>query len=112
MRGGGYLLKPFPADVAIQPVLAPIRNEQIDVTGVVVVASANALTPAIGQQARFRGDVAETIVPLVVVKPIAAAFARDHEDIQQPIVVVIEQRNSASCCFNNELLRSYAAIWE
>ncbi len=112
MCGGGYILEPLAADVAIQSVLAPICHKQIDVAVVVVVAGADALTPAIGQQTRFGCDVAEMIVPVIVVEPIAASFARDDEDIQEPIVVVIEQRNSASCCFDDELLRSYAAVGE
>ena len=110
MRGGRDILKTLAAEIAIQSVLAPIRDKQVGVPVVVVIAGADALTPAVRDQTHAPCDVGEVIAPVIVVEPIAAALAGDNEDIQEAVVVIVQECYPASGGFNNELLRGRAAI--
>ena len=54
-----------PSPVAIENVMAVVGDEQVGVAVVVVVARADALSPAAGIKARLAGDVNERAVPLL-----------------------------------------------
>ena len=56
------------AVVAIEHLMAVVGDEQIDVAVVVVVAGADALSPAAAADARLRGDVGEGAVAVVAIQ--------------------------------------------
>src|ERR1043166_1528524 len=100
------------AVVAIQDAIAPVRHKEVVITVVIVVADATTLTPAGARKTRGEGYVSECPVPIVLVKAAGwfVAFARlrlearavDQEDVQPSVVVVIEKRNPAARCLQEE----------
>src|SRR5205823_6275332 len=101
------------AVVAIEDRAAVVRDEQIDVTVVVVVAGTHSLSPAAAANTRLVCDVGEGAVALVAVQMAywfsvcrggADARAVDQKNIRPPIVVVVEDRGAATRCIEDVLL--------
>ncbi len=99
--------------VVIEMVLAVVSDVEIFPAIVIVVADADALSPAARGQARFRGDIGERAIVIVVVEMIrraVAGFRRfqgctvDDEDVRPAIIVVIEDGDACSGCLDDVLL--------
>ena len=97
------VVKASVSPVSIQLVLAPIRDEQVLVSIVVVVASARALSPTAGYQPSARRDVLERAVAPVSIEMIRRLLAlwktlqrgAVHEkDVEPAIPVVVEGRHA------------------
>jgi hypothetical protein len=101
VRRCGDVVKPAVSPVSIQLVLTPIRDEQVLVSIVVVVARARALSPATGYHASARGDILERAVPLVPIEMIRRLLSETiqrgavHEkDVEPAVPVVVEGRDA------------------
>ena len=96
------------AVVVVEDVLAPVGDEQIVVAVVVVVADADALSPAGVDESGFGGDVGEGAVAIVFEEMVGGllsggkafeARAVDEEDVQPAVVVVVDRRRRRSRWF-------------
>jgi hypothetical protein len=63
----------------------------------------------LGQAQLFR-HILETVMPQIVVHATHPTRTRQYEQIQQPIVVVIDERDSAARGLDDELFASVAAV--
>ena len=93
------------AAIAIEPVLTPVRHEEVVVSVVVVVAGAGPLSPSRVHEARLRRHVLERSVAPVAIEmarrllPFREAFERravDDEDVEPVVAVVIEDGDAAA----------------
>src|ERR1700731_1563566 len=95
----------------VENVLTPPGNKNIDISVIIDIPGANPLAPSGMGQAGFLGDIFEPQPALVVVKhrgglvsALLKAAAIDKKNVGQPIVVVVEDRDSRPGSLNNELL--------
>jgi len=95
-----------------------VRNEQVFPTVIVVIADADALSPAGGGQPGFCGHVSERAVVVIVKQEICwlLAFGKALEcgaihdkNIRPPIIVVIEDRDTTTRGFDDVLFCDLAA---
>src|SRR5690349_18609637 len=91
---------------------APCGDEQIRIAVVIVVARANAFRPGIEglRQPYFGRDIGEAVVPFVMVQAVISARPGEQEDVEQPIVVVIDECRAAAGGFDDEPFRLRAAV--
>src|SRR6185503_5461567 len=115
----GHVLEAAVAAVAVETVLPPVRDVEVDVAVVVVVARARALPPAALDEADLVRDVDEAAVaaiPVEVTRRLRAAReslerrAVDEEDVLPADAVVVEQRDAAARRLQQVLVRLPAAI--
>jgi hypothetical protein len=104
----GHVRERAIAIVAIEDVLAPIGEEKIVEAVVVVIADADSGSPADLCQAGFFGDVGEGAVAIVFVEPVGGAGriafearAREGEDIEPTVVIVIDKSAAAADGFED-----------
>ena len=99
--------------VVVEAVLAVVGDVKIFPSVVVVVANANALSPAGRGQAGFGGHVGEGSVMIVAVQMIAGALpgrkpfelrAIHQKDVGPAVVVVVENRDAGSGGFDDVFL--------
>ncbi len=104
--------------VVIQNVLAERGDENIVEAVVVVIADANALSPAVMDQTGFCGDVGEGAVAIIFEKmrnwflALGKSFeapAVHQENIQPVVVVVIVESDAAAGCFEQIFVFVFAA---
>src|SRR6185503_4113438 len=102
-RARGDVLERPVAAIVVQPVLSVIRDVEVLVAVVVVVARAGALAPAAGSHARARRHVLESAVPaaaeevvdrLLALREPFERGAVHEEDIEEAVAVVIEEGDS------------------
>ena len=105
----GHVLECAPAVVAIEHVLAPIRDEQVVEPVVVVIAHRDGRCPPCAPQARLLRHFFERSIPIVLVQAdsrlLGAVFeARtgEQQHVQPSVVVVVEERAAAADRFENE----------
>src|SRR5690349_11590592 len=110
MGSGRNILKVFALNVAIKTILAPISHEQVRETVIVVVASTHALSPTGRSQPERIRDVAEFIVPLVVVHPVCPPLAGEDEQVEQAVIVIIDESYAAARGLDDVLLRDNPAV--
>src|SRR5262249_34856799 len=67
---GGHVRKSAIAIVVVENVLAPVGDEQVLESVIVVVADANTHGPTGSEQARLRGYIGEGPVAIVLVEPV------------------------------------------
>ena len=93
------------AVVVVEHVLAVVGDEQIVVAVVVVVADADALSPAGVLEPSLQGDVGEGAVAIVLEQVVEGLFARrkafeppavDQEDVEPAVVVVVVEGDAAA----------------
>jgi len=96
------------AIVAIELVLAVVGDEEVFKSIVVVVADADANSPACVEQPGLLRDVDECAVAIVFVEPIGSAgwnalegAAADDEDVHPSVVVIIEESAAAAHLFDD-----------
>ena len=103
----------------IQDVLAKVSQEQIIVAVVIVIADADAVTPARMAESRFLGHIGESAVAIVVIEVICRFLAGgkslvlgavQQEDIEPAIVVVIEEGDSTTVGLHDVLLRVFVTV--
>ena len=89
--------------VAPKRVLSPGGDEEIDVAVIVGVARADALSPAVVQDAGFPGYVFESEAAQIVIEVVRRrltaaleAIAIDEEDVGQSVIVVVEDRQAGA----------------
>ena len=105
-RGVGHLIEPLAVAIVKQPVLTEVRDRQIVMSVVVVVARARALAPSpLFVQARGGGHVLEVPPVAVAIEMRTRLLARwkalegravDEEQIRTSVSVVIEHGHAAS----------------
>src|SRR5262249_18818899 len=107
----GHVRKRAVAVVVVEHVLAIVGDEEIEVTVVVVVADTDALSPSMANETGFLRDVGEGTVTIIFVEVVGGLFAFgevgqpptvDDEDVEPAVVVVIEERNAAPGCGQQE----------
>ncbi len=105
------------AVVAIENVLSPVGDEEIEVAVIVVIAHAHARSPFRARQARLCCDVCKRAVAIVVVQTVRCAFrcffkppSVQDEEIGPSVVVIIDPRQSAADGFQDVLLGVDAAV--
>ena len=98
------------AVVAIEDVLAVIRDEDVFVAVIVVIADGDGLGPAGADEAGFFRHVTECAVAIVFVEAIGdagrncgciEAAAVEDQDVEPAVVIVIEEGDAAACAFEN-----------
>src|SRR5262249_6336783 len=98
------------AVVAIEDLLSVIGDEQIDATVVVVVAGADALSPAAAADASLFRHVGERAVAVVAIQMArwlrvggggAEARAVYQKDVGPPVIVEVENRGAAARCLDD-----------
>ena len=101
-----------------QTVLPVVRDVEILPAIIVIVASANALSPTRRAQAGFHRDVGESAIMIVAIEVIRRPLTRrksfqrravDDENVRPAIVVVVEDGNPGSGRLNDVFLRVLAA---
>src|SRR5439155_10890622 len=104
--------------VVIEDILAPVGDEQILETVVIVISDAHSLAPARAAKARPCRNIRERPVAVVVVEVVSwlAAFGEtlqsgriDSEYIRPPVVVVVEEGDPATRCLNDPALPVFLA---
>src|SRR5690348_1345896 len=89
--------------VVIQPVLAVIRDVEIVPSVVVVVADANALSPAGRGQARLGGHIGKSAIVIIVIEAVGRPLACretlepgaiDEKNVGPAVVVVVKNRDA------------------
>src|SRR5579872_1220112 len=104
--------------VVIEAILAVISDVEIFPSVVVVVADANALSPAGRGEARFRRHVGESAVMVIVIETIARTLpggkslepcAIHQKNVGPAVVVVVEDRDAGSCGLDDVFLGVDAA---
>jgi hypothetical protein len=76
--------------------LAPIGDEEIGEAVVIIIAGADALSPAGVGQPELARYLAETAAALVVIHAAGTARSRDDKDIEQPVVIVVDESDAAA----------------
>ena len=117
---GGHIGKcPIPV-VAIEHILSPIRDEQIEVAVIVVVADAPSLPPARARQSGMRCDIGKRPVMVVVIKVWGRSFvlgksfnrrAVGKVNVRPSVVVVIENDGAVTGGLDDEFFMSVAAVY-
>src|SRR5262245_37978430 len=110
MCHSGHIFKALASDVPIQPVAAPVRHEQVGIPVIVIIACADALAPTFRAQARTCGDVGELVTAVVVIQPITPTLPGNSEYVEEPVVVVVQEGDTAAGGFDDELLRGSASV--
>src|SRR5579863_7599045 len=93
-------------------IAAPGRDKEICIAIVVIIAGANAFSPATRAQSHFVGDVAKVIVSLVVIHAVCAAHTGKNEQVKESVIVVVDKGDPAAGCFNDVMLRSCSPVWK
>src|SRR5262249_20178270 len=70
-------------------ILVGVRYEQIEKTVVVIIGPATIVGVALAINDGTRGDLGETTLAIVVIKPVVAGVVYPHKQIQKTVVVVI-----------------------
>ena len=101
----------------IKDILAIVRNEDVVEAIVVVVADGNGGRPTRALQTRLGRDVGEGTVTIVFVEAIGRtrrcsfqARAAEHKQIYPAIIVIVDERHSASDHLNDVTLAIHAPI--
>src|ERR1700722_4865131 len=106
------------AVVVIEDVFSVVRDVEIFLAIVVVVADTNALAPAGMGEAGFLGDVGETAVVIVVIQMTSGGFlggsrieagAVSDENVGPAVVVVVENGDAGAGGFKDVFFGVYAA---
>src|SRR6185295_10303054 len=91
--------------IVVKNTLAEVGDKQVFETVVVIIADADALSPAGVRHAGFRGDVGESAVAIVLEEmgsrllssgEALQAPAVDQKNIQPAIIVIIVKRHAAT----------------
>ena len=100
-----HILKGSISTIPIELILSPIADEQIDFPVIVIVANANALSPAAVGEICLLCDVGKSAVTAIPIEVIGrlVTFGEtfqdgsiDLENVQKAIVVVVKKRNSTT----------------
>lgn len=100
------------AVVMIQNVAAPVADEQVVVSVVIVIADATTLPPTVAQQACLGSHVSECAIAIVT-KQKGCGLATSlqgrsihEEDVKPAIIVIVKQRDAATHLLEKISLRS------
>ena len=103
--------------VSVQAILTPIRDEEIVVSVIVVVADAGALAPTARAQPGPVGDILERTVPPISVQmigrlpPLGKTFehrAVDEKDVEPAVAVVVDRGRAGPGRLEQVLVRVLA----
>jgi hypothetical protein len=93
--------------VAVDDVLAPVGDEQVIETIIVIVAHGYGGCPAGARQARFPGNIRECPIAIVLIQAVCSSGraldgrTAEQKDVEPPIVVVVEERRAAAYGFED-----------
>jgi len=106
----GFIPERAVAQVSIENILAPLRDQQIGISVVVDVSNTNPLAPSALLDACLGGDVFKLEAAKIVIQDIARlrsvllqSSRADQKDIRQAVVIKIEDCNSVSGRFHDVL---------
>src|SRR5712692_3291335 len=94
--------------------MTPKRDIQICPAIIVIIAGTDTLSPACQRHTRFSGCVSERSIAIVVIEmagrflPFGKTLERravNEKDVRPSIIVIVNERRSASRCFDDVLFR-------
>ena len=111
-----YIDKAFSSNIAIQVALSYAADEQIAISVIIEISSSGADRITGSCQSYFRCDIRKMAIPVVPVKTVEKfsggllqtreVCAIGKEQVQPPVIVVVESRNAARHCRRQEFLRA------
>src|SRR5580704_2414120 len=113
-----YVRESAVAVVVIEDVFSVVRDVEIFIAVIVVIADANALAPSGVSQACFLSDVSESSVMIIMIEMACVSFsgrrrvkagAIDDENVGPAVVVVVENGDPGSRGFNDVFFCVHAA---